>query len=68
MGGFHPAMRFPLTKDGRGLFADPLPQALILTAIVIGFGMLAFFLALTVRLYRQLQEDEVSSERPWKEP
>lgn len=27
-------------------FADPLPQALILTAIVIGFGVLAFTLVL----------------------
>lgn len=29
-----------------GSFADPLPQALILTAIVIGFGVLAFTLVL----------------------
>ncbi|KUJ83460.1 cation:proton antiporter [Microbulbifer flavimaris] len=34
--------------------ANPLPQALILTAIVIGFGLLAFALALIVRAYRQL--------------
>ena len=29
-----------------GMFADPLPQALVLTAIVIGFGVLAFTLML----------------------
>lgn len=29
-----------------GEFADPLPQALILTAIVIGFGLLAYLLVL----------------------
>jgi multicomponent Na+:H+ antiporter subunit C len=29
--------------------ADPLPQALVLTAIVIGFGILAFLLALITR-------------------
>ena len=29
-----------------GMFADPLPQALVLTAIVIGFGVLAFTLIL----------------------
>lgn len=29
--------------------ADPLPQALVLTAIVIGFGILAFLLSLTLR-------------------
>ena len=32
--------------------ADPLPQALILTAIVIGFGVTAFALALGYRVYR----------------
>jgi multicomponent Na+:H+ antiporter subunit C len=31
---------------------DPLPQALILTAIVIGFGFTAFFLALMYRFYQ----------------
>jgi multicomponent Na+:H+ antiporter subunit C len=30
-------------------YADPLPQALVLTAIVIGFGVLAFFLVLALR-------------------
>lgn len=33
-------------KSLTGSFADPLPQALILTAIVIGFGVLAFTLVL----------------------
>lgn len=31
--------------------ADPLPQALILTAIVIGFAVIAFTLALTYKYY-----------------
>ncbi len=31
---------------------DPVPQALVLTAIVIGFGVTAVALALVVRLYR----------------
>ncbi len=30
-------------------FADPLPQALVLTAIVIGFGILAFMFSLVTR-------------------
>jgi multicomponent Na+:H+ antiporter subunit C len=34
--------------------ADPLPQALILTAIVISFGVLAFFLALLRLAYQKL--------------
>ena len=35
-------------------FANPLPQALRLTAIVIGFGLLAFALALAYRSYKEL--------------
>lgn len=30
-------------------YADPLPQALVLTAIVIGFGILAFLITLLIR-------------------
>ncbi len=38
---------------GTGLpTADPLPQALVLTAIVIGFGMTAFVVALALRAQR----------------
>jgi multicomponent Na+:H+ antiporter subunit C len=48
--------------------ADPLPQALILTAIVISFGMLAFTLALTRRAHSTLQTDDLDqlgrSEKP----
>jgi len=38
--------------------ADPLPQALILTAIVIGFAVLAFTLALFHRAYQTLGSDD----------
>jgi len=34
--------------------ANPLPQALVLTAIVISFGLLAFALVLVFRAYRAL--------------
>ncbi|WP_279482452.1 NADH-quinone oxidoreductase subunit K [Aureimonas sp. SK2] len=34
--------------------ANPLPQALILTAIVIGFALVAFFAALALRTQRSL--------------
>lgn len=40
-------------------FADPLPQALILTAIVIGFGVLAFVLVLVHRTYRETGTDDL---------
>lgn len=34
-------------------FANPLPQALVLTAIVIGFGLLAFGIVLAFRTYEE---------------
>ena len=37
-----------------GVFANPLPQALVLTAIVIGFGLAAFLLLLILRAQRTL--------------
>ena len=40
-------------------FADPLPQALILTAIVIGFGIQAFAIVLLHRVYRLTGVSEV---------
>jgi len=39
--------------------ADPLPQALVLTAIVIGFGMTAFLMVLAIRAFRDLGNDHV---------
>lgn len=48
----------PLIDEGQyaptGLVANALPQALVLTAIVIGFGLLAFTLALVYRTFRSL--------------
>jgi len=38
--------------------ANPLPQALILTAIVIGFGLFAFALVLVYRYYKETQNLE----------
>ena len=32
---------------------DPLPQALVLTSIVIGLGVLSLLVALSIRLYEQ---------------
>lgn len=40
-------------------YADPLPQALILTAIVISFGLLAFIISLIVRTYLETGTDDV---------
>ena len=38
---------------------DPLPQALVLTAIVIGFAMTAFALVLALRAQGELDSDHV---------
>ena len=39
--------------------ADPVPQSLILTAIVIGFGVLAFALVLAHRVQRSAGSDDI---------
>ncbi len=41
--------------------ADPLPQALVLTAIVIGFGVIAFTIALLHRAERSVQSDDLDA-------
>jgi multicomponent Na+:H+ antiporter subunit C len=38
--------------NGGAQMVDPVPQALVLTAIVIGFGVTAVALSLVIRLYR----------------
>lgn len=40
-------------------FADPIPQALILTAIVIGFGSLSFAIVLIKRVYQRIGTDDM---------
>lgn len=44
-------------------FADPVPQALILTAIVIGFGVQAFALVLVRRTWEETQTDDLDALR-----
>jgi multicomponent K+:H+ antiporter subunit C len=48
----------PLIAEG-ARYTDPLPQALILTAIVIGFGMTAYTLALALRALAESGNDHV---------
>jgi multicomponent Na+:H+ antiporter subunit C len=43
-------------------FADPLPQAMALTAIVITFGITAFLLALAYRSWTQTGDDEAEDD------
>ena len=44
-------------------YADPVPQALVLTAIVIGFGITAFALVLFKRAYQDVGADDVDQLR-----
>jgi multicomponent K+:H+ antiporter subunit C len=44
---------------GAGSYTDPLPQALVLTAIVIGFAMTAFVIMLALRARAELGNDHV---------
>ncbi|PKN42307.1 MAG: Na+/H+ antiporter subunit C [Deltaproteobacteria bacterium HGW-Deltaproteobacteria-18] len=49
----------PPLATSSGATADPLPQALVLTAIVIGFGMTAFVVILALRSLGELGTDQV---------
>jgi multicomponent Na+:H+ antiporter subunit C len=40
-------------------FQDPIPQALVLTAVVIGFGVMAFALTVFKQTYRATGTDDV---------
>lgn len=54
-----------LTKTAAG-YADPLPQALVLTAIVISFGMTALLVVLALRGYLETGDDHVDG--PIRDP
>ena len=49
-------------KYGAAEMTDPLPQALILTAIVITFAVSAFLLALIYRSWRLAKEDDLDDD------
>ena len=52
----------PILADGVEIYANPLPQVLILTAIVVGVATTALGLALIVRIkeaYGSIEEDDI---------
>src|SRR5699024_7596656 len=49
----------PVIADGVKDYVGPLPQALILTAIVISFGVTAFILVLAYQTYSKHQTDNM---------
>jgi multicomponent Na+:H+ antiporter subunit C len=57
----HPPVMHPWETRLGGLFADPIPEALILTAIVIGFGIQAFTIVLIKRIHQSAGTDTMTS-------
>jgi multicomponent K+:H+ antiporter subunit C len=51
----------PIVREGATVYADPLPQALVLTAIVIGFGMTGFLVELAIRAKSDAGVDHVDA-------
>ncbi|MFB9151422.1 Na+/H+ antiporter subunit C [Roseovarius ramblicola] len=50
----------PILRKGVETYTDPLPQALVLTAIVISFGMTAVVVMLALGAYLSSRSDDVS--------
>lgn len=59
----HPPLISPDAATLVGPYADPVPQALILTAIVIGFGVHAFTIILVKRAYQMVGSDDLDDFR-----
>jgi multicomponent Na+:H+ antiporter subunit C len=57
--------RPPVVPEGATIlqqpYADPVPQALVLTAIVIGFGLTAFSLVLAHRVHATAGTDDIDA-------
>ncbi len=52
----------PVIGSGLPGYTDPLPQALVLTAIVISFAMTAFVIMLALKARAELGNDHVDGE------
>lgn len=49
----------PIIRAGVTHYTDPIPQALVLTAIVIGFGMTAYIVTLALSGFSESGDDHV---------
>lgn len=52
-GGVAPIIERTTRPELLERFVDPLPQALVLTSIVIGLGVLALMVSMVIRLYEK---------------
>ncbi|RLL42724.1 Na(+)/H(+) antiporter subunit C [Oceanobacillus piezotolerans] len=59
--------RIPVLTDETGSFVDALPQALILTSIVISFAVTAILLVVAYRTYRATGLDNFYDWRGYKD-
>lgn len=57
----------PLIGENQSSFTDALPQALILTAIVISFAVTAFLLVLAYRTYQETGRDRLDTLRGFED-
>ena len=59
----------PILQDGVTTYTDPLPQALVLTAIVISFGMTAVIVVIALGAFLGSDDDHVDdqTEEPTEE-
>lgn len=56
----------PIIDEDKTSYVDALPQALILTSIVISFAVTAFFLVLAYQLYKKTQTDDLNKMRGYR--
>lgn len=54
----------PIYAGGDVVYSDPLPQALVLTAIVISFGMTALIVVMALRGFLETGNDGVEAAEP----
>lgn len=57
----------PVISEDSSSYVDALPQALILTAIVISFAVTAFLLVLAYRTYMETSKDDLYELRGFKD-
>ena len=66
--GYRKAGVAPIVVEGarKANFVDPLPQAMVLTAIVISIATLAFIVAMCIRIYEKYHTFDVTEIRRLK--
>ncbi len=65
MGGFK-GETVPIIDTNTDKYVDALPQALILTSIVISFAVTAFFLVLAYQVNKQTQTNDLTKLRGYR--